>query len=110
MNETSDVSEIPQYLVRGGRAGEEHQVAQPVEGGPKRGEPLGGAPVDLRDAVAPRQVVLGGELVALASQLVVVGEVRPSLSGPAGLDEVREQPREPQAVVAQVRPQEEGPL
>ena len=55
-------------------------------------------------------MVLGGELVALASQLVVVGEVRPSLSGPAGLDEVREQPREPQAVVAQVRPQEEAPL
>src|SRR5713101_9411373 len=102
-------SKVPQYLVGRGNVREEHAVAQPVEGHPQGGEPLGGGAVDGGDAEVLGEPVLRGEPKALSAQLVVVRQVGPPFAGASSGDVVRKQPREPEAVVAEMRAQQEGP-
>ena len=54
--------------------------------------------------------VLRGEPKALSTQLVVVGQIGPPFAGASSGDVVRKQPREPEAVVAEMRAQQEGPF
>src|SRR5207302_1132721 len=53
---------------------------------------------------------LRGEPKALSTQLVVVGQIGPPFAGASSGDVVRKQPREPEAVVAEMRAQQEGPF
>src|SRR5216117_318537 len=102
--------QIPQYLVGGRRVREEHAVAQAVEGLAQRRKAGGRGAVDRRDAEALGEPVLGGQPVPLAAQLVVVGEVGPAGARAPRGDIIRKQPGEPQAVVTEVRPQQEAAL
>ena len=54
--------------------------------------------------------MLRGEPKALSTQLVVVGQIGPPFAGASSGDVVRKQPREPEAVVAEMRAQQEGPF
>src|SRR6266581_1174973 len=103
-------SEIAQYLVGSGDVREEDPVAQPVERHPQRGEALSGGAVNGGDAEVLGEPVLRGEPKALSTQLVVVGQIGPPFAGASSGDVVRKQPREPEAVVAEMRAQQEGPF
>src|SRR5213596_193875 len=103
-------SEIAQYLVGSRDVREEDPVAQPVERHPQRGEALSGGAVNGGDAEVLGEPVLRGEPKALSTQLVVVGQIGPPFAGASSGDVVRKQPREPEAVVAEMRAQQEGPF
>src|SRR3989442_10697767 len=103
----SDISEIPQYLLRRRDVRKEPPIAQGVERDPKRRESLGGGAVDFGSPEGGREAVLGGEPVALAAELVVVGEIRAPLAAVPGFDVVGEEARQPEAVVAEMPTQQE---
>src|SRR2546428_10977848 len=95
--------QIPQYLVGGRRVGEEHAVAQAVEGLAQRGKAGGRGAVDRRDAEALGEPVLGGQPVPLAAQLVVVGEVGPAGARAPRGDIIRKQRSEERRVGKECR-------
>src|SRR3989442_16005934 len=102
--------QISHYLLlrRDGR--KEPPIAQTVEGDPERGESLGGSAVEVGHPETGREAVLGGEPVALATELVVVGEIRAPLAAVPGFDVAGEEARQPEAVVAEMHTQQEPAL
>src|SRR2546422_6433548 len=102
--------QIPQYLFRRAHVRKEHPIAQAVERDPERRESLGGGAVDFGYPEARREAVFGGEPVALAAELVVVGEIRAPLAAVPGFDVVGEEARQPEAVVAEMHTQQEPAL
>src|SRR5438046_10220399 len=95
-------SKIPQYLVGSRDVRGEDPVAQPVERHPQRGEALSGGTVNGGDAEVLGEPVLRGEPNALSTQLAVVGQIEPTCAGASSGDVVRQQPREPEAGVAEL--------
>src|SRR5437016_13156128 len=95
--------QVPQYLVGGRRVREEHAVAQAVEGLAQRGKARGRGAVDRREAETLGEPELGGQPVALAAALIVVGEVGPAGARASRGDVIGKQPGEPQTAVAEVR-------
>src|SRR2546427_2773820 len=82
--------QISQYLLLRRDVRKEHPIAQTVEGDPERGESLGGSAVDVGHPETGREAVLGGEPVALATYLVVVGALRAPLAAVPGFDRSEE--------------------
>src|SRR5213082_3839607 len=103
-------SKIAQYLLGSRHVGEEYPVAQSVERHPQRREPFRGGAVDAGDTELLGQAVLRGEPIPLPAHLVVVRQVGPALAGAPGFDVIREQPGEPEAVIAEMHAQQQSPL
>ena len=104
---TADGLHASKDLVRRGDIGEEHAVAQAVERRPQRREAFRGGVENGSDPELVGEPVPRGKIVAVPPQFIVIGEIRPTGARAPRRDVVREQAREPQAVVPELRLQQE---